>query len=219
MEDNEALGENIAEYLEGLGHRLDFAYDGRTGLESALGRRFDVVVLDLSLPKVDGLELCRELRRQADRHVPVLMLTARDTLEDKLRGFEHGADDYLTKPFALAELAVRCEALARRHVLGREHTLRIGDLEIDRRAGEARRAGSPLRLTPLTYQILVALAEVHPAPVARADLTRRLWGDDPPDSDSLRSHMHLLRQTLDKPFDLPMLETLHGIGFRLRERP
>jgi DNA-binding response OmpR family regulator len=219
VEDNEALGENIAEYLEGRGHRLDFAYDGQAGLAIALDRPFDVIVLDLSLPKLDGLSLCRELRRRADRHVPVLMLTARDTLGDKLRGFEHGADDYLTKPFALAELAVRCETLAKRHLVGTRHTLQIGPLELDRRSGEAKRGGKPLRLTPTTYAILLALVEAHPAPVARHELARRLWGDEPPDSDSLRSHMHLLRQALDKPFELPMLETVHGVGFRLKAEP
>jgi DNA-binding response OmpR family regulator len=145
----------------------------------------------------------------------VLMLTARDTLDDKLRGFAIGADDYLTKPFALAELAARCQALSQRHRLGLDHVLTIGTLEIDRRSGTVRREGRQLRLTPLAYRILLLLAEAHPRPVPRFELSQGLWGDDPPDSDALRSHVHLLRQVLDKPFGRPMLETVHGIGFRI----
>lgn len=216
IEDNDSLSENIGDYLETRGHRPDFAHDGPAGLRRALEGSFDVVVLDLALPGMDGLDLCRELRAKADRRIPVIMVTARDTLADKLRGFEEGADDYLTKPFALAELAARCETLANRHRVGAANRLAIGELVIDRRAQEARRSGRPLRLTPQTWQILLILAEAHPAPVARHELSRRLWGDEPPDSDSLRSHIHLLRQALDKAFATPMLETIHGVGFRLR---
>lgn len=216
IEDNEALSLNVADYLEPLGHRLDFARDGQKGLELALNGSFDVVVLDLALPGMDGLEVCRALRQRAVRHIPVLMLTARDTLQDKLGGFESGADDYLTKPFALAELAARCVALSQRHRLGVDHVLRIGGLEIDRQTATARRAGEPLRLTAVTYRILLLLAEAHPRTLPRFELSRGIWGEDPPDSDSLRSHVHLLRQVLDKPFDRPMLETVHGVGFRLR---
>lgn len=216
IEDSEALCRNIADYLEPLGHRLDFASDGRTGLQLALQAAFDVIILDLALPRMDGLELCRQLREKASRHVPVLMLTARDTLDDKLRGFATGADDYLTKPFALAELAARCRALSQRHRLGTDHVLTIGTLEVDRQNGTAQRDGRQLRLTPLVYRILLLLAEAYPRPVPRFELSRGLWGDDPPDSDALRSHVHLLRQVLDKPFDKPMIETVHGIGFRLQ---
>ena len=216
IEDNDSLSENIGDYLEARGHRPDFAHDGPAGLRRALEGSFDVVVLDLALPGMDGLDICRQLRAKADRHVPVIMVTARDTLADKLRGFEHGADDYLTKPFARAELAARCETLANRHRLGTGHRLAVGELVVDRRAQEARRDGQPLRLTPQSWQILLILAEAFPAPVARHELSRRLWGDQPPDSDSLRSHIHLLRQALDKPFATPMLETIHGVGFRLR---
>ena len=216
VEDNESLSENIAEYLEGRGHRMDFAFDGRAGLQTALASSFDVIILDLSLPRLDGVEVCREIRNRAPRHVPIIMLTARDALDDKLHGFGAGADDYLTKPFELAELAARCEALSQRHRVGTSHVLQIGSLVVDRRTGGAYREGRPLRLTPIMFDILLFLAEAHPGPVTRHDLTRRLWGDDPPESDSLRSHIHLLRQALDRPFERPMLETVHGMGFRLR---
>lgn len=219
VEDNPALARNIADYLEPLGHRLDFAEDGRSGLALALSRPFDVVILDVALPLLDGLSVCRALRERADRHVPVLMLTARDTLEDKLDGFDCGADDYLTKPFDLAELSARCLALSQRHRLGVDHALRIGPLEIDRKSGVVRRAGETLRLTAVTYRILTLVAEAHPRTLPRFELSRSIWGEDAPDSDSLRSHVHLLRQTLDKPFAWPMFETVHGIGFRLRAEP
>jgi DNA-binding response OmpR family regulator len=219
VEDNESLSENIAEYLEARGHRVDFAYDGRSGLETALAGSFDIVILDLSLPRLDGVEVCRKIRSKAPRHMPIIMLTARDALRDKLQGFEAGADDYLTKPFELAELVARCEALSQRHRVGTSHVLKIGPLTIDRRTSAASREGRPLRLTPITFKILLFVAEAHPAPVTRHDLTRRLWGEDPPESDSLRSHVHLLRQALDKRYERPMLETVHGVGFRLRADP
>ncbi|MDQ3618278.1 MAG: response regulator transcription factor [Pseudomonadota bacterium] len=215
IEDNLALRGNIAALLESHGHRADFAADGRTGLQLALDRPPDVMVLDLGLPGLDGLRVCEALRVQSDRHVPVLMLTARDGLDDKLRGFEAGADDYLTKPFAAEELLVRCVALARRHRVGTDHALRIGSLCIDRRGGQARRFEQPLALHQTGYRILLALAEAWPRTLTRSDLVERLWGDDPPDSDPLRSHLYLLRQALDKPFAAPMLKTVHGVGFKL----
>jgi len=215
VEDSLALADTIAEYLEAQGHRLDFATDGPGGLQAALTGSHDVVVLDIALPRMDGLEVCRRLRQRADRHVPVLMLTARDTVPDRLAGFGVGADDYLGKPFALAELAVRCLALSRRHRVGAEHELVLGDLTLDRRRQTVIRQGRPVRLHPVGWQILLLLAEAHPRTVPRAELTERLWGDDPPDSDALRSHLYLLRQALDRPFDRPILRTVHSVGFRL----
>ena len=215
VEDNQPLAANIIDYLESRGHRLHFAADGPAGLRAALGTAVDVVVLDVALPRLDGLALCRQFREQADRRVPVLMLTARDTLDDKLAGFASGADDYLTKPFALAELAARIDALSTRGGLGADYVIAIGDLVVDRRARTARRGGIALRLTPIPWQMLLLLAEAWPAALPRTELSRRIWGEDPPSSDSLRSNMHLVRQVLDKPFDRPMLETVHGVGYRL----
>jgi DNA-binding response OmpR family regulator len=216
IEDNAALAANVIDYLESLGHRVHYAADGESGLREALVGTFDVILLDLALPRRDGLSLCADLRRHADRRHPVLMLTARDTLDDKLAGFANGADDYMVKPFSLAELAARVTALAQRRTLGQPHLLSVGPLTIDRRLRSAERNGQPLRLSPLLWDILLALAEAAPAPVTRAELTRRLWGDDPPASDVLRAHVHLLRQIVDKPFPEPLVETVHGIGFRLR---
>ena len=216
VEDNADLAGNIIDYLEALGHRLHYAADGEAGLRDALVNRIDVVLLDLALPGRDGLCVCAEIRRRADRRVPILMMTARDTLDDKLTGFASGADDYLVKPFPLAELAARISALAMRPQLDRPYRVSIGPLTIDRQARVATRDGHPLRLTPLLWKLLLQLAEASPDPVTRDEATARLWGDEPPSSDSLRAHVHLLRQVVDKPFDHPMIETVHGIGFRLK---
>lgn len=215
VEDNEAVALNLAEALEQRGHVADFATDGRQGLELALGHEYDVIVLDLALPGLDGLEVCARLRSAAVRHVPVLMLTARDTLRDKLLGFEKGADDYLTKPFALDELLARCEVLARRHLLYLDPVLRIGELVIDRRRRTVARAGRAVDLHPIAYRILLLLAESHPRVLTRSELTQRLWGDEPPESDALRSHLYRLRLALDRPHANPMLVTVHGVGYRL----
>lgn len=216
VEDNADLASNIIDYLEALGHRLHYAADGEAGLREALISPVDIVLLDLALPGRDGLSVCAELRRRADRRVPILMLTARDTLDDKLAGFASGADDYLVKPFSLAELAARVVALARRPLLGQPHRFSVGPLTIDRQARVATRDGRALRLTPLLWELLLLLAEAWPSHVSRDEATARLWGDEPPSSDSLRAHLHLLRQVVDKPFDRRIVETVHGVGFRLK---
>jgi len=215
IEDSPGLRLSLASLFESNGHRADFAADGHTGLRMALAEPPDVLVLDLGLPGLDGLGVCEALREQSDRHVPILMLTARDTLAEKLRGFEAGADDYLVKPFAGEELLARCLALSGRHRAGRPHTLQIGSLSINRKTREATRHGQALELHQTPLRILLALAEAWPRTLTRSDLIQALWGDDPPPSDPLRTHLYALRQALDKPFDTPMLKTLHGVGFRL----
>lgn len=217
VEDNADLAETIITYVEAHGHRVHYAADGEAGLRDALYRDFDVILLDLSLPRRDGLDLCAELRRRAFRRVPVMMLTARDTLDDKLAGFAHGADDYLVKPFSLAELLARIDALGQRRLLNQPYLLTIGPLRIDRQARRATRDGESLHLSPVLWRILLALAENAPNPVSRTDLSLQIWGEDPPSSDALRAHMHLLRQVVDKPFAQPLIETIHGVGFRLIE--
>jgi DNA-binding response OmpR family regulator len=215
VEDQAELAASIIDFLESQGHRPDYAADGRHGLSLALEHRYDVVLLDLHLPRIDGLEVCRRLRETAEHHLPILMLTARDTLDDKIAGFDAGADDYLTKPFALQELLLRCNALGRRHQLHDARRLEVGELLIDRRQRTAHRAGQPVELHHTPFDILVALAEAYPAVMTRSELTDRIWGDAPPSSDALATHLYSLRQALDRPFDRPMLKTLHGVGLRL----
>jgi DNA-binding response OmpR family regulator len=216
VEDHAPLREQIVGLLERAGHKVEEASDGRVALQMALARPPDVLLLDLGLPGLGGLALCEQLRVQASRHVPVLMLTARDTLPDKLDGFAAGADDYLVKPFASEELLARLLALARRKTAGQDYLLHIGSLCIDRRAQEASRQGQRLALTPTSFAILLLLAEAWPRALTRSDLIHRLWNDDPPESDPLRTHLYQLRQRLDRPFAQPMLVTVHGVGFRLQ---
>jgi DNA-binding response OmpR family regulator len=207
----------MASLFEGAGHRIDFATHGVQGLDLALANPPDVIVLDLGLPRLDGLQVCRELRARADRHIPILMLTARDAVADKLQGFEAGADDYLVKPFSGEELLARCAALSKRHQLGENHQIRIGPLLLDRRGGTAWRDGRKLQLNSTAMLILRALAESHPRPLSRSELVERIWGDEAPPSDPLRTHVYLLRKELDGPADVPMLLNIHGVGYRLKE--
>jgi DNA-binding response OmpR family regulator len=215
VEDNPDLVANVSDYLEGRGHSLDIAYNGFAGLGFALESDYDAVILDLMLPGLDGLEVCTRLRA-AGRALPVLMLTARDGLEDKLEGFASGADDYLVKPFALQELEARLNALLRRGQGGTGvQRLHVGDLELDLRTRRATRAGQALELPPIPMKLLELLMRKAPGVVGRDEMARAIWGDEPPDSDALRTHLHTLRQAIDKPFARPLLHTVRGFGYRL----
>ncbi|MFA5685486.1 MAG: response regulator transcription factor [Lysobacteraceae bacterium] len=219
VEDNPDLVANLAEFLEGRGHTVDIAYNGYTALGFALENDYDAIVLDLMLPGIDGLEVCTRLWA-TDRSPPVLMLTARDSLEDKLEGFASGADDYLVKPFALLELEARLQALVRRGPRGaRGGRLQVDDLVLDTATWQATRAGQPLDLPPIPLKLLQRLLERSPQVVGRAELERCIWGDSPPDSDALRSHLHQLRAIIDKPFARPLLHTVRGFGYRLTAEP
>ncbi|HPA01080.1 MAG TPA: response regulator transcription factor [Chiayiivirga sp.] len=214
IEDNTDIAANLGDYLEDRGHTVDFAADGITGLHRAVVDRFDAIILDLNLPGMDGLEVCRKLRQEAHKDTPVLMLTARDALEQKLAGFESGADDYLVKPFALQELDARLGVLLRRG-RGASRVLTVSDLEYNLDTLEVVRAGKSITLNPTALKILQVLMEASPAVVTRQDLETRVWGEELPDSDSLRVHIHGLRAALDKPFGRPLIQTRHGIGYRL----
>jgi DNA-binding response OmpR family regulator len=215
VEDHALLREQIANLLTSAGYSVEEASDGRLALAVALETLPDALVLDLGLPGLDGVKLCERLRAQSPRHIPVLMLTARDALPDKLSGFAAGADDYLVKPFASEELVARVAALTRRHAIGQDYLLHIGTLCIDRRARTASRRDMPLQLPPTAFEILLRLAQSHPRAVPRSELIDALWGSSAADSDALRTHIFQLRQQLDKPFDKAMLKTIHGVGFRL----
>ena len=215
VEDNATIATQVTNFLEGLGWSVDYAGTGQLGMELACSSVFDVMILDLNLPDIDGLDVCRAIRSRCDYELPVLMLTARDAFEDKARGYGEGADDYVTKPFDLRELRLRCEALARRRSLHQNKAIELGDLYIATREKSVKRKGEQIKLTGIGYRILEELARAHPQPVTRSDLLHRIWGDTPPDSDALRSHIYSLRAALDKPFDRPLLVTLPGLGYRL----
>ncbi|MDX1721694.1 MAG: response regulator transcription factor [Pseudomonas sp.] len=217
IEDNRDILANVLDYLELKGYGVDCAQDGLSGLHLAATGHYDLIVLDIMLPGIDGYQVCKRLREDAGRDTPIIMLTSRDALGDRLQGLAVGADDYLVKPFALSELVARIEAILRRSQGARRHQLQVGDLHYDLDTLQATRAGQPLRLNPIGYKLLAILMQKSPAVVRREALEEALWGEDPPDSDSLRSHIHQLRQVLDKPFAKPLLHTLHGVGFRLAE--
>jgi len=216
IEDNPDLAANLIDYLGARGHVVDSAGDGLTGLRLAAARPFDVIVLDLILPGMDGITLCRRLREEYGKSTPVLMLTARDSLEDKITGLEAGADDYLVKPFALREVAARIQALARRaQAAPASSRLTVGDLEFDTATYQIRRHGMTIELPPIPLRLLEALMRASPRVLGREELERAAWGDAPPDSDALRAHLHILRTAIDKPFDRPLLRTLRGLGWQL----
>ena len=217
VEDNPDILANLYAFLEPKGHALDSAANGYGGLALAAQHEYDVMVLDVMLPGMTGIELCHKIRTELRQSTPVLMLTARDTVQDKVAGFDSGADDYLVKPFSLVELEVRLNALVRR---ARGQTagtavLAVGDLRFDTEKFEVCRAGTPLVLTKTGYIILKCLMSQAPKLVPRDMLEQQVWGEDRPDSDALRTHIHALRQVLDKPFDFAMLRTVSGIGYKL----
>ena len=216
IEDQEDILLNIADYLQVRGHIVDCARDGLGGLHLAVSQHFDLIVLDIMLPGMDGLALMKKLREDARSDTPVIMLTARDSVEDRLAGFRVGADDYLIKPFALSELHARVEAVARRSQGKSTSQLQVGDLNYDLKTLTVTRQGRSLKLNPIELKLLERLMKSSPHVVRRESLQEELWGDDLPESDSLRSHVHLLRQVVDKPFASPLIRTVHGIGYCLR---
>ena len=167
------------------------------------------------LPGMNGLTFCRKLRKEADNKTPVLILTARDTLSDKLEGFDAGADDYLVKPFALEELAARIGVLVRRKEKAADSRLCVADLEVDIGIMRVQRAGRKIEMNRACLKILIRLMQAHPNMVTRKELEHVLWGDAPPGSDALRSHIYALRSAIDKPFPYSLLQTVHGVGYRL----
>jgi DNA-binding response OmpR family regulator len=214
IEDNSDIIANLYEYFEPLGYSLDCARDGVSGLSLAAEDNYDVIILDLMLPRLDGIKVCQKLRGELKLSTPVLMLTARDTIDDKVTGFESGADDYIVKPFSLIELESRLKALVRRasdsHV---ESKLVLGSLEFDPLTLNLTREGVSLKLKPIGYNLLSILLKDSPQVFSRKKLESLLWGDLPPDSDSLRTHIHSLRQVIDKPFKKSMIKTVQGMGY------
>jgi DNA-binding response OmpR family regulator len=218
VEDSADLAANIVDFLEERGHRVDAPPDGVTGLRLATGGDFDVIVLDLMLPRMDGLTLCRRLRAEAGRPAPVLILTTRGTLDDKAAGFDCGADDYLVKPFELRELEMRLQALGRRARAGEGlRRLQVADLVFDMAELRVRRGDPPIELPAIPLRILELLMRRSPQVVWRREIEQAVWGDSPPDSDALRVHIHTLRAAIDAPGAVPLLHTLRGVGYRLAE--
>jgi len=216
IEDNQDIAANLADYLETQGHTIDAAADGITGLHMAVVNDYEVIILDLMLPGIDGLSVCKKIRTEALKQTPIIMLTARDTVEEKLEGFAVGADDYLVKPFSMRELHARLQVLSQRKTQASSNNkLSIDDLELDLGTMEVARGGVAIELTPIGKKLLEELLRNAPRLVRRQKLEHVIWGDIPPDSDALRAHMHNLRRAIDKPFNKQLLQTERGLGYRL----
>lgn len=219
IEDNAALAANLYDYLEACGHRLDAAPDGPSGLHLATAKDYDAIVLDWNLPRLDGLTVLRRLRRDAKKKVPVIMLTARDQLADKIDGFESGVDDYLVKPVALPEIEIRLRSLVARvrQSVTSDRVLTVADLSFNLDTMEGRRAGRPIALTRTGRRLLELLMSESPKVVSRERLEYAAWGEEPPEGDLLRSHMYLLRRSIDQGAQRKLLHTVPGAGYRLCE--
>ena len=216
VDDNTDILCNVRDYLEMNGMAVETAINGKEALERMSQRSYAVCVLDIGLPDVDGLTVCKTLRANGDK-TPILMLTARDSIDDRVTGLEVGADDYLIKPFSLRELNARVQALVRRAYGDSEMKLRVGDLTFDLSTTQVNRAGNPIKLNPRCLTILIELMKRSPAIVSRSRLEAQVWGGGAPDSDSLRANIYLLRQAIDKAFDKKLIHTHPGLGWSINE--
>ncbi len=216
VEDNKDIAEMMYTFFESRDYVMDYALDGRTALNLAEQNHYDVIVLDLMLPDIDGVNICKRFREEMNVVAPILMLTARDTLQDKVAGIDAGADDYLVKPFELLEVEARINALMRRKsIVVQEEILEVEDLKVNLGTLQVTRSGKELILSPIGYKILVLLMRSTPKVVSRREIESEVWGDILPDSDTLRSHLYNLRKVLDKPFDKKILHTIQSRGYRI----
>lgn len=213
-EDDVRLARIVKRGLEGEGHVVEVVHDGDAAVAAGLDTDFDVLILDVMMPGLDGFEVMRRLR---DRHVstPTLMLTARGELEDRVRGLDSGADDYLVKPFAFEELSARIRALGRRSAV-QDARLTAGAIEIDLVRHEVRANGVPVELSPTEFRLLEALLRNAGRVLTRQNLLARVWGyDDEPESNSVDLYVHYLRRKLG---DAVQITTVRGVGYRLEDR-
>lgn len=216
VEDDHALAGSLGDYLGEFGFDVDFARDGRSCLERVQHHEYDLIVMDVAMPRMSGFDTCRQLRCEQN-HTPVIFLTARDALPDKQEGYDAGGDDYLVKPFEPQELLWRIRALIRRGSPRQPRRVKqLGDLVIDPVSQALRHNGVITVLPALQFTLLNLLADGAPEPVSRRKLEAALWpGGDPPDSDALRTYIYRLRQALGKPYGNELIRTVHGKGYRL----
>ena len=216
VEDNVSLAKTVIAYFDLEGIDCDYASNGSQGLELALLNDYQVIILDINLPRINGLEVCEMIRKQGV-DIPVMMLTARDSLEDKLAGFDAGTDDYLVKPFELSELVARVKALFKRRSL-HSMKLEVGPLVMDLSLKTVCREGQKLKLTPTCWKLLEILMRESPNLVSREKMQNTIWNEpDLPESDVLKVHLYKLRQQVDKPFSIKLIQTVssHGVAIRV----
>jgi DNA-binding response OmpR family regulator len=215
IEDDEVIAELVQMGLEEARFTVEVARDGISGLARALEGEYALIILDLMLPGQDGWSICAALRSRR-RPVPILMLTARDAVEDRVRGLEAGADDYLPKPFDFTELRARVRALLRRDKVNRARVIRIADLEIDTGSSQVRRAGQEIRLTPREYTLLEALAANEGRVLTRELIQERVWLDEESYPHTVNVHINALRRKIDADHEVKLIHTVHGMGYTLR---
>lgn len=214
VEDDMILASAISDYLHLDGIECDFAYNGLSGLELALQHKYDIILLDVMLPKMNGFSLCNQIRDKGIS-TPIIMLTAKDSLDDKLDGFRMGTDDYITKPFAMAELSARIKALSRRR-FDINNIKEIGDLCFDHQRHKVFRQGEELKLSPLSWRLLEVLVKHSPNYVSKETLEQEVWGEET-SQNNLKVQMHKLRGVVDKPFKKHLIHSIPKIGFVLRD--
>ncbi|WP_114765528.1 response regulator transcription factor [Vibrio rhodolitus] len=214
VEDNLELAETTIEHFELEGIGCDHVSNGSAALDVMMKANHDVVILDVNLPRFSGIEVCKKIREQG-KDVPIIMLTARDSLDDKIAGFEAGADDYLTKPFAFEELLMRIKVLSRRRS-GEVNVITLKDLQMNVKERNVKRGADEIKLSPTGYRILEVLLRSTPNPISREDLIQKVWGDEQPDTNSLKVHMFKLRHALDDNYEEKLLHTVKSFGFVLR---
>jgi len=215
IEDERPIAAVIKRGLEKAGYSVDLAYDGVAGLQAALDLHPSLIILDLMLPGKDGWTVCQELRALRIS-TPILMLTARGAVEDRVRGLEAGGDDYLPKPFHFAELLARVRSLVRRDQVHKAPLIRIHDLEIDTGARRVTRAGVEIPLTRREYDLLEVLAANEGRVLTRDVLLERVWGDDEMYSNTVDVHIALLRRKVDANHDVKLIHTVRGVGYTLK---
>lgn len=215
VEDDVDLATAVIDYFEMEDISCDHAVNGVIGLNLIEQNDYQVIILDLNLPLLNGLNVCKKMREQG-MDTPVIMLTAMDTLNDKLTGFDHGADDYLVKPFAVEELVARVLALSKRKS-GQVTKLQAAGLELDLASAQAVHHGTVLKISPTEFKILEVLLRNSPNPVSRERIFQEVWGDDQPESNSLKVHVYNLRKQLAKAGDKSILRTVPNVGFAISE--
>jgi two-component system copper resistance phosphate regulon response regulator CusR len=215
IEDEAAIAKVTRRGLEQARYVVDVAEEGAKGLEMALEGEYDLILLDLMLPGIDGWRICEELRARR-RRTPILMLTARASVPDRVHGLEIGADDYLPKPFDFSELLARVQALLRRDKIHKARCIRIADLEIDTGQRRVTRAGQEIALSQREYQLLEALAANEGRVLTRETIQERVWMDDESYSNTVDVYIGLLRKKIDADHALKLIQTVRGLGYTLR---
>lgn len=216
VDDTHSVAETIADYLELEGMTIDFAYHGEAALQLVQDNHYDAIIMDIMMPKMDGITAVRKLREELFCNTPIIFLTAKDQLEDKIASFKAGGDDYLVKPFALEELSLRLQALSHRGVRQNIGHLSFADISVDVKSGQVNCAGKNIKVSPIQLTILKVLLKKAPNIVSRQEVIQAIWGDESPSSDALRSHVYSLRTKLAEGQNESRLETIHGQGFRLK---